>query len=123
MLDVLDDADALQEEEKEELREEIEKLAEEAERKPLTHEKWETVDALRERLKMRLDTASQSVSKAQHAAAMLANLGNTEGKKLSIERTQQLQQDLQDVFRSSPRAESRQPTRPRSQPPAPPESP
>ncbi|MCH7688649.1 MAG: hypothetical protein IH899_18530 [Planctomycetes bacterium] len=99
MLDVLEDADALQKEEKEELREEIEKLAEEAQHKPLTHEKWETVDALRERLKMRLDTASQTVSKAQHAAGMLADAGRDHGQKLSIERSQRLEQDLQDALK------------------------
>jgi hypothetical protein len=99
MLDVLEDADALQEKEKEELREEIEKLVEEAQQKPLTHEKWETVDALRERLKMRLDTSSQTVSKAQHAVGMLADAGSDQGQKLSIERSQRLEQDLQDALK------------------------
>ncbi|VAX38440.1 hypothetical protein MNBD_PLANCTO02-1450, partial [hydrothermal vent metagenome] len=56
MLTALEEQNVLEEEEKKELRKEIEKLAAETKNQPLTHEKWETVDALQQRLQMRLET-------------------------------------------------------------------
>src|SRR5262249_40027603 len=47
LLNSLDREQVLEEEEKKQLQEEIARIAEETRETPLTHEKWETVDALR----------------------------------------------------------------------------
>ena len=96
---MLDEAEVLEEEEEQELREEIEKLAEETEHTPLTHEKWETVDALREKMRLRLETASLTVSKARDAAATLAAAGLGDGQKLSMEQTMQLEKQAIETLR------------------------
>lgn len=97
MLNLLEESDVLEEEEEKELREEIEKLSEETKQNPLTHEKWETVDALRQRLQIQLDQTDMTVSKAQNALASLANAGEA-GQQLSLERTTQLEQDVMDAL-------------------------
>ncbi|MBA3313047.1 MAG: hypothetical protein M3552_01305 [Planctomycetota bacterium] len=95
--ELLEKADALDEETKESLKQELDQLAQDAEEKPLTHEKWETVDALRERLQSGLDVAELTVSKGRNAAASLA-AGLTGGEALSLERTEQLSQDLAEAL-------------------------
>ena len=98
MLDLLQEADVLEEEEQQQLREQIEKLAKETKQTPLTHEKWETVDALRERLRMRLDTASLTVSKAQNAAMTLAKAAMADARPLSLERIAQLEKHILEAL-------------------------
>src|SRR5262249_21359249 len=49
-LEALNASSMLDKEERKQLKEEIAKLAEEAENSPLTQEKWEAVDALQERM-------------------------------------------------------------------------
>jgi hypothetical protein len=98
MLDLLQEADVLEEEEQQQLREQIEKLAKETKQTPLTHEKWETVDALRERLRMRLDTASLTVSKAQNAAMTLAKADMADARPLSLERIAQLEKHILEAL-------------------------
>lgn len=93
LLEVVEEAPVLEEEEKQELREEIEALIEETEQTPLTHEKWETVDALRERLKMQVDAASVTASNAHNAVASLSD-----GAEMSPERMAQLEQDVLDAL-------------------------
>ena len=72
LLDSIDEEKILDKEEQKQLQEEIAKLAEETRDTPLTHEKWETVDALRERMKVRLESASMLTSQARDAATLLA---------------------------------------------------
>ncbi len=93
MLVALEEENVLEEEEKKELREEIKKLAEETKNQPLTHEKWETVDSLQQRLQMRLETRRMQVAKAKSAAAKLARAGRSE-VPLSLEETQKLEKEL-----------------------------
>lgn len=88
----------IEKEEEKQLQEEVEKLAEEARDTPLTHEKWETVDALRERMKVRLETAAISTAKALDAAALLAAANNPDAPELSLERTEQLEKDLAETL-------------------------
>ena len=105
MLVALDEQEVLEEEEKKELREEIEKLAEETKNQPLTHEKWETVDSLQQRLQMRLETRRMEVAKAKSAAAKLAKAGRSE-VPLSLDESQKLEKELLDalkkLFKKSP---------------------
>jgi len=90
----LEEASILEEEEKEEIREEIEKLAEQTEQAPLTHEKWETIDALEERLRMKLETASRNSEKANDAAFALMKAESGDVPELSNERKMQLEKNL-----------------------------
>jgi hypothetical protein len=95
--ELLEKADALDDGAKESLKQELDQLAAEAEEKPLTHEKWETVDALRERLQSGLDVAELTVSRGLNAAASLA-AGTADGEVLSLERTEQLSEALADAL-------------------------
>src|SRR5437899_105493 len=72
LLDRIHEEKVLDEQEKEQLKEEIAKIAEETRATPLTHEKWETVDALRERMKVRLESAVMVAAQASEAAALLS---------------------------------------------------
>lgn len=96
-LKLLEEANVLEEKDEKELREAIQKLAEETEETPLTHEKWETVDALREKLRMRADSASLVVSQGEAAAGALASAQES-GEELSLERTERLEQDIIDAL-------------------------
>lgn len=91
--ELLDRADALDDSTKQTLKQELDRLAEEAEDKPLTHEKWETIDALRERLRTGLDATDLAVSHGRSAAAALGSV-TAGGEPLSAERTEQLNDDL-----------------------------
>jgi hypothetical protein len=96
LLNSIEKEQVLDEEEKQQLREEIEKIAEETRETPLTHEKWETVDALRERMKVRLESASMIALQAGDAAALLsANAGDDE---LSLERVELLEKELGEAL-------------------------
>lgn len=98
LLESIEKASAIEEEEKKQLQEEIEKLAEETKETPLTHEKWETVDALRERMKVRLESAALTASKASEAASLLARAGDTDAPELTLERTEQLEKELLEAL-------------------------
>lgn len=93
----LDKEQVLDAEEKKQLQEEIRKIAEETRATPLTHEKWETVDALRERMKVRLESASMIARQASDAAAMLGAAKAADGE-LSLERFDRLEKDLGEAL-------------------------
>ena len=94
----LDEAQILKEEEKKEFEEEVAKLQEETQDTPLTHENWETVDALTERLQLRVDDAAAQASKFQEAVAQLAKAAGGEGQKLSPEAQEQLEKDVEEAI-------------------------
>lgn len=98
MLTTLEEAEVLEEEQKEELRQEIEKLAEETKDSPLTHESWETVDALEQKMRMKLDEAAALTEKASGAAQLLAQLAEGELSSLSAEQREQLEQQLLETL-------------------------
>ncbi len=98
LLEMLEEANVLEEQEQQTLREAIEKLAEETERSPLTHEKWETVDAMEQRMRMQLEDASVDMAQAAGAAAILAKAAAGDGMKLSAERLAELEQDVLETL-------------------------
>jgi hypothetical protein len=100
LLEDMEKDQILEEEEQRQLEEEVRQLAEETRETPLTHEKWETVDALRERLKVRLETAAMSVAQARDAAAMLADSLQPDAPELSLERAEQLEKQLTDALQN-----------------------
>jgi hypothetical protein len=95
LLTALDEV--LPEEEKKELEKEIEKLAEETRQTPLTHEKWETIDALRERMTARVEAATAEASKFSDAVAQLAKAGD-DNLPLSEENLLRLEKDAVDAL-------------------------
>lgn len=94
LLEEIEKDKVLDEEEQRQLQDEVRKLAEETRETPLTHEKWETVDALRERMKVRLETAAMSAAQARDAAAALADSRRPDAPELSAERAEQLEKQL-----------------------------
>lgn len=78
LMEKLEEEQILEEEEKEQFAEELDRLLEEK-NDPLTHEKWETVDALREKMQLRLDQSSMTLSKASSAAQTLSQAGDGDG--------------------------------------------
>ncbi len=94
----LDKAEILQDEEKKQFEEEVAKLQQETQDTPLTHENWETVDALTERLQLRVDDAAAKNSKFQEAVSQLAKAAGGDGQQLSPEAQQQLEQDVAEAI-------------------------
>jgi hypothetical protein len=99
MLTALDELQVLEEEEQKQVDEAVQKLVEESQHAPLTHEKWETVDALRQRLRLRLEDASAGIEKAREAAGRLAAALGGDAPPLSPEQTAQLEEDLLETLR------------------------
>ena len=94
LLTELEKSDVLEEEEKQELEDEIARLVEETRDTPLTHEKWETVDALQERMRMRVETTAAELATAQQALAALKNAADGDFSQLSIESMEMLSKDV-----------------------------
>lgn len=99
LLKQLDEEKVLPKDEEEQARKEIEKLVEETKKTPLTHEKWETVDALREKMRAKLDAALSQNNLAKEAAQLLAQALNKNASELSSDQIEQLQQDVLETLR------------------------
>lgn len=84
----------LEEEEKKQIEEEIKKLAEETKQNPLSHEKWETVDAMRERIQLRIEDASAVVMQTLSMSEALAALQNGDMEALTEEQVEQLEKKM-----------------------------
>lgn len=98
LLEQLDELEILEEEEEKELRDEIQKLVEETRQTPLTHEKWETVDALESMMRMRADTADANLSKAQESLAALQRASKADAKLMTQESVEQLAKDVKEAL-------------------------
>ena len=98
LLTELEKSDVLEEEEKRELEDEIAKLVEETKDTPLTHEKWETVDALQERMRMRVETTAAELVTAQQSLAALKNAADGDFEKLSVESMEMLSKDVLETL-------------------------
>lgn len=94
----LDEVEALEEDEKEELQEEIEKLIEETKDAPLTHERWEMLDSIEQRLRLRLDEAAAAAANAGSAASLLAAAAAGDMPPMSAERQAQLEEQVMDAL-------------------------
>lgn len=68
LLDQVVKQQLLDEQQEEQLRNEIAELVRKTKHEPLTHENWETVDALREKLGLQLDSAARKVRQGGEAA-------------------------------------------------------
>jgi len=104
LLEALEETDVLEEEEQQTLEEAIAKLQEETEDSPLTHEKWETVDALEQRMRLRLDEAAVDAATASQAAAILAKAAAGEGESISADRLAELESDVLETLQKMARS-------------------
>jgi len=103
LLEELKQAGVLDEKEQEKLDEEIRKLADDTRRSPLTHEKWETVDSLREQMQMRLDSTARSLDKALAAVESLESAefdAKGELSKLDQQYSEQQLEDIRDALKN-----------------------
>jgi len=98
LLESLDEAKILEEEEQKQLQEEIARLVEETEQSPLTHEKWEAIDALRERMRIRVDEAAATAAKFAESAAMLAKAASLDASELTSEQMLLLEKDVAEAL-------------------------
>jgi len=98
LLEQMDDLKILEQEEKDELRSEIKKLVEETKQAPLTHEKWETVDALQSMMRMRVDRADATLSRARNSLARLERASKSLTETEMQEAFEELQKDVRDAL-------------------------
>lgn len=98
LLAAVQQAEVLEPEAEEQLSHEINKLIEETKRTPLTHEKWETVDALEQQLRMQLNKAQLQADKLSAAANLLALAAAGEGPPLTEEQLQELEEELLETL-------------------------
>ncbi len=98
-LTALEEADLLPEKEKKALREQIDQLVEETKQSPLTHEKWETVDTLEQRLRMELNRSMFETDQLDAGAKLLADaLISTASQSLSDEQKAQLEEEFLETL-------------------------
>jgi len=96
MLKELEETDVLKEEEKDEIEEQIRKLEKETKYSPLTHENWETVDALQQKMELKLASRENQLQQAASAlAAFRQSLSESSSTaEADKERLRTLLQDL-----------------------------
>ena len=93
LLTSVEQAQVLRPEEQSKLREEVEKLKEEAQQAPLTHEKWELIDSLVQKLKSGIEESSVLSTQAQSTLGALMS-----GRKLSDGDEEGLEDELVDTL-------------------------
>ncbi len=93
ILETLKEEKVVEGKEEETLNDQIEKLVKETESAPLTHEKWETVEALKQQMLSQLQEMAVHMAKSAAAAEALESL-NLEDLNLSAEQLEQLQNAL-----------------------------
>lgn len=89
ILETLKEEQVLEDKQEESLSEQIESLVRETEHSPLTHEKWETVEALKQQMLSQLQELALQLSKSAAAAEALEGL-DFENLNLSAEQLEQL---------------------------------
>ncbi len=98
LLAAVQQAEVLEKHEEEKLSEEIHKLVEETKRTPLTHEKWETVDALEQQMRKQLNKAQLQAEKLSAAASLLAMAAAGEGPQLTEDQLRELEEELLETL-------------------------
>lgn len=98
-LNVLRENEVLERKEAEDLEQAIEKLAEETKTAPLTHESWEIVDSLRDKMRVRTEDSLMAASKARDALQSLDADATKNGEAMTAERRAQLEQEATESLR------------------------
>jgi hypothetical protein len=91
MMEKLTQEEILKEDERKQFEQELQQLLD-IKQDPLTHAKWETVDALRQKMQLRIDQSVMSVAKAMSAAQTLSRAGDGDG--LTPEQVASLQKQI-----------------------------
>ncbi len=95
LLEEIQAAELLQEDERKQLDAAIERLSDDTSKSPLTHEKWETVDALRSRLKSRVDETAARMGQLKEAlGSMAAALNGKSFEGFSAEQRDRLEREF-----------------------------
>ena len=99
LLGDIKEAALLRDDEQRQLDDEIGKLKDEAGSSPLTHEKWETVDALRARMLGRVSESSARTTQAKHAvAALMEALAGQALDQLTAEELDRLEKEVVETL-------------------------
>ena len=106
LLTELDDAEVLEQEEKQQIEDEIRKLVEETRDTPLTHEKWEIVDALQERMRMKVDVSAGKLAQAQDSLGALQSALGGDLLTLSIDSLERLEKNATESLEKLQKAGS-----------------
>jgi len=93
----LEQQDWISQEDEQELEEEIRKLADETRLQTLTHETWETVDALKQRMQQIVGSNQMQMAKAQGALSRLQDAIDS-GKALTEERLSEIAAEISDAL-------------------------
>ncbi len=102
ILETLEESDILEEEEKEELKKEIEKFAEQTHDQPLTHEQWETADFLRQQMQMKWEKNERGLESAGSALEELMSEMANNGE-ISAEQLEQFEKAMGENLQSMAR--------------------
>lgn len=98
LLAALEKAEILAEQDRESLTEEVRKLVEETRQAPLTHEKWETIDALEHKLRTELTRAQLQMDKLLSAANTLLQASGLGELELTDEQRERLEEELLETL-------------------------
>lgn len=102
ILETLEQADILDLEEKEELKKELEKFAEQTHGQPLTHEQWETADFLRQQMQMKWEKNQRGLDSAGSALdELMSSLANN--GEISAEQFEQFENAMGENLQSMAR--------------------
>lgn len=99
LLSELADSEIVNNEERQDLQEEIDKLLNETKDTPLTHAKWETVDALQDRMRLRLEESAGDVARLQATLGVLQDAGIDEQLRMPPESQMQLEEEISRTIR------------------------
>jgi hypothetical protein len=86
----------------EQLRQEIDALVRKTAHRPLTHENWETVDALREKLGLQLDSAARRVQQGRDAAQAAFELTEAPTQTPDPERLAEWEAAISEALKNIP---------------------
>jgi hypothetical protein len=98
LLEELKQEEVLSKEEQKQLEQEIDKLKEETRDNALTHEKWEQVDALRERMQARVEKNAAAATRLARTADLLLQAAGGQAQGLTSEAQQKLNEELQKAM-------------------------
>lgn len=94
----------LDEQQEEQLRNEIADLVRKTKYRPLTHENWETVDALREKLGLQLDSAARKVRQGGEAAQAALEALESPAKTVDPQRAAEWEAAIAEALDQLPKA-------------------
>ena len=102
LLELVEKQQLLDQQQVEQLRKEIEEFARKTAQRPLTHENWETVDALREKLGLQLETAARQIQQGQAAAQAAHEASQASTEALDADRLAEWESAIREALKQIP---------------------